>query len=316
MRSGHNRRFGRLAAAATAAGAAFLTGACASAGGVAGVATVSPTAEPASSPGVIATIPAPAEEAAGGAAEGGTATTGPGSGVNRPPGYEPVRVPPPKISKYTYAFPVKDCEAKYARKLLVLTKTTIWAERGCAFIAPIDGTIDEVSYGDAWSAATNQGKDREGRFVSIIGMDGVRYLGGHLDSVTPGLTPGQKVNAGQTLGRVGNSGNAAGDATNLYFAISWKASPGAWWVRRGMVRPWDYLDAWRDGNRTLSPREEMLAVRKQAGAEPACQILCSGNAPTVSTPQPQERKKKRKPDPTPPVVHPSPPHATIGATRP
>ncbi|RBQ19973.1 M23 family peptidase [Spongiactinospora rosea] len=312
MRSGHHARSGRLAAVATAAGAVFLTGACASAGGVAGVVTVSPVATgPQAASEVIATIPAQGGASVKEAGPSGEARVA----VQRPPADAPVQVPPPKVSKYTYAFPVKGCEAKYARKLLVLPKTTIWAQRGCAFIAPIDGTVDEVSGGDGWRASSDLGKDREGRFVSIIGVDGVRYLGGHLDSVTPGLAPGTKVNAGQTLGRVGNSGNAAGNATNLYFAISWKTRPGAWWVRRGMVEPWDYLDAWRDGNRTLSPREEVLETRRKSGAEPACRILCTSRSatPPPETPDSGKKKKKPRPDPVPTVIHPSPPHATTGS---
>jgi hypothetical protein len=54
-----------------------------------------------------------------------------------------------------------------------------------------------------------------------------------------------------------------------------------------MVEPWDYLDAWRDGNRTLSPRKEMLAVRDRLGALPRCVQLCSSKAP-AERPEPRE----------------------------
>lgn len=209
----------------------------------------------------------------------------------------PVRIPPPKLSDYTYVFPVQGCKVSYARKLLVLPKTTIWAKRGCRFVAPVDGTVHEVNTVDRWSPATDRGQDREGKFVSIIGVDGVRYLGGHLDSVARGIKPGMKVKAGQVLGRVGNSGNAAGQATNLYFAVSWEAPADYWWVRRGMVKPWNYLDAWYDGNRTYSPRREMLALRKRLGATPPCTVLCASKQQPVRsrpTPQPTTKPKPKR----------------------
>ena len=193
---------------------------------------------------------------------------------------------------------MQGCKVSYARKLLVLPKTTIWAKRGCRFVAPIDGTVHEVNRTDRWSASTDRGADREGRFVSIIGVDGVRYLGGHLHSVAKGIRPGAKVKAGQVLGRIGNSGDAAGKAPNLYFAVSWEAPADYWWVRRGMVKPWKYLDAWYDGNPTYSPREEMLALRKRVGATPQCTVRCASK---VQPPQwqPQRTVPTQRPTPKP-----------------
>lgn len=229
--------------------------------------------------------------------DGPTPSTAPGA-TNRPTparlGDDPVRVPPPKVSSFTYVFPVAGCKVTYTRKLLVLPKTTIWAKKGCRFVAPIDGTVHEVNSQDRWSSSTDRGADREGRFVAIIGADGVRYLGGHLDSIADGIRPGVKVKAGQELGRVGNSGNAAGDAPNLYFAVSWESPAGYWWVRRGMVKPWKYLDAWYDGNRTYSPRREMLRLRKRMGATPQCTVLCTGRIPSTPTQQPKPKPKPTK----------------------
>ncbi|WP_164903447.1 M23 family metallopeptidase [Nonomuraea polychroma] len=258
MRSGHVGRW------AAVAGALLLTGACTQATGLAGVSAQSPsTPSVTGTPQVTATIPSPTPSAEHQAAE-------------RPPkGEDPVKVPPPKLSKYTYTFPVKGCETTYQRRLLVLPKTTIWAGEGCAFVAPIGGVVDEVNVQNKWRPSTDAGADREGRFVTIIGDDGVRYLGGHLDSVAEGIKPGVRVRAGQLLGRVGRSGNARDTGPNLYFAISWKTGPSFWWVRRGMVEPWDYLDAWQSGNRTLSPREETLALRGKLGETPRCTVQCS-----------------------------------------
>lgn len=284
----HSGRIGRLAALT---GAVLLTGACSQVTGVAGVGATSPVTAP--------QTPAPATTAP--TADPTPVAEHQAGAVERPPGGEaPVMVPPPKLSEHSYTFPVKDCKTTYQRKLLVLPKTTIWAKEGCAFVAPVDGVVDEVNTENRWSPATDAGPDREGKFVTIIGADGVRYLGGHLDSVAKGVKPGLRVKAGRVLGRVGRSGNARDTASNLYFAISWKTGPAYWWVRRGMVEPWDYLDAWKSGNRTLSPRAETLKLRAKLGETPPCTVLCASVQPPATTTKPSEtptprptRKKKR-----------------------
>lgn len=284
-------RSGRVAAFA---GLVLLAAGCGSPSGIAGISSA-PPAPPAVDPGVSA-VTADSGEGQGfrtapSGAPGATALPTPTPSG----GDDPVRVPPPKLSAYTYVFPVQGCKVTYARKLLVLPKSTIWAKRGCRFVAPIDGTVHEVNTEDRWRASTDRGPDREGRFVAIIGADGVRYLGGHLDSVADGIRPGMKVKAGQLLGRVGTSGNAAGGAPNLYFAVSWESPAGYWWVRRGMVKPWNYLDAWYDGNRTYSPRKEVLSLRKRLGATPQCTVLCTERQQPTPTQKPTQ---KPKPKPT------------------
>lgn len=270
---------------AAVTGVVLLTASCSTATGIAGVSAQSPASAPASgpasdtaAPAVTATIPlpSPSNQAA----------------VRAPEGDDPVRVPPPKLSKYTYAFPVEGCKVTYQRKLLVLPKTTIWAAKGCAFVAPVDGVVDEVNTQNRWLPSTDSGAHREGRFVTVIGDDGVRYLGGHLDSVADGIRPGLRVSAGRLLGRVGNTGNARATAPNLYFAISWKTGPSLWWVRRGMVKPWDYLDAWLSGNPTLSPRQETLALRGRVGETPRCTVLCASK----KAPAPRKTKQADKKD--------------------
>lgn len=284
-------RAGHLGPWAALAGAALLASACSQATGVAGVSAQSPATPPASaSPSVTATIPSTAD---------------PQSAETLPKGEDPTKIPPPKVSKYTYAFPVQGCKTTYQRKLLVLPKTTIWAGKGCAFVAPVDGVVDEVNTVSRWASATDVGAYREGRFVTIIGEDGVRYLGGHLDTVADGLKPGVKVKVGQTLGRVGNSGNAGITAPNLYFAISWKTGPAYWWVRRGMVNPWTYLDAWQTGNKTLSPKEETLKLRGRVGETPPCSVQCASKQapePTATTKKKKKKKTGAKPTQTPIII--------------
>lgn len=173
-----------------------------------------------------------------------------------------------------YRFPVAGCRVTYAHVHHDYPATDILAPRGCRVVSPVDGRVDEVSRVDRWSASTNRGADRGGRSVSVVGVDGVRYYGSHLDWVAPGVVPGAPVRAGQLLGRVGDSGDALGGPTHLHFGLSWPTRPGAWWVRRGVLYPWLYLDAWRAG-RDASPAAAVRAARAAAGrAVPPCRVDC------------------------------------------
>jgi peptidoglycan LD-endopeptidase LytH len=142
--------------------------------------------------------------------------------------------------------------------------TDIFAPVGCRFVSPVDGVVDEVSIIDRWDRRTNRGADRGGRSVSVVGVDGVRYYGSHLSAVAGGVHPGTQVRAGQLLGLVGRSGDARGGASHVHFGISWPTGPGRWWVRRGEVWPWPYLDAWRAGH-DRSPGAAVAARHAQVG---------------------------------------------------
>jgi peptidoglycan LD-endopeptidase LytH len=173
-----------------------------------------------------------------------------------------------------YRFPVTGCRTDYGRTHHDYPATDIFAARGCAFVAPVDGRVDEVARVDRWSPASDRGSDRGGRSVSLVGADGVRYYGSHLESVAAGVRPGTQVRAGQLLGRVGNSGSARVTAVHLHFGISWPTRPGVWWVRRGVVYPWRYLDSWRTGGRR-SPAPAVRGALAAAGREvPPCRAAC------------------------------------------
>jgi hypothetical protein len=78
------------------------------------------------------------------------------------------------------------------------TARYVFPVRGCRFVAPTDGAVDEVSRVDRWDTSSDRGADRGGLSVSVIGMDGVRYYGSHLQSVAPGIVPGARVRAGSS----------------------------------------------------------------------------------------------------------------------
>jgi murein DD-endopeptidase MepM/ murein hydrolase activator NlpD len=191
-------------------------------------------------------------------------TTTVGSTTSRPAAPAAVR----------YRFPVAGCRVDYGRSHHDYPATDIFAARGCAFVAPVDGRVDEVATVDRWSPASDRGADRGGRSVSLVGVDGVRYYGSHLQEVAAGIAPGVRVRAGRLLGRVGNSGSARVTAVHLHLGISWPTRPGVWWVRRGLVSPWRYLDSWRAGG-NLSPARAVRAARTAAGREvPPCRARC------------------------------------------
>ena len=168
-----------------------------------------------------------------------------------------------------FIFPVADCEVNYARAHHDYAATDILAKKGCKFVSPVNGVVDEVNRTDLWSGKTNLGIDRGGLYVSIIGDDGVRYYGSHLSSVVASIQPGVVVKAGRVLGKIGSTGSARGTAPHLHFGISWPTptQPNVWWVRRGVVLPFKYLDAWKAG-KDLSPVKEVAAAKLKYGEIP------------------------------------------------
>ena len=168
-----------------------------------------------------------------------------------------------------FIFPVADCAVDYARAHHDYAATDILAKKGCKFVSPVNGVVDEVNRVDNWSGKTNLGIDRGGLYVSIIGDDGVRYYGSHLSSVVASIQPGVVVKAGRVLGKIGSSGSARGTAPHLHFGISWPTptQPNVWWVRRGVVLPFKYLDAWKAG-KDLSPVKAVAAAKLKYGEIP------------------------------------------------
>jgi peptidoglycan LD-endopeptidase LytH len=197
-------------------------------------------------------------------------TPAPGPATNE----EPVAAGAAGSQSTRYVFPVRGCRVSYGHSHSYYPATDIFTDRGCAFVAPTDGAVDEVNLVDRWDPTADRGADRGGLSVSIIGVDGVRYYGSHLQSIAPGITHGARIRAGRLLGRIDNSGDARTTPTHVHFGLSWPTPPGIWWIRRGLVYPWPYLDAWRAG-RNLSPAPAIQAAHAAASSDiPACRIRC------------------------------------------
>jgi murein DD-endopeptidase MepM/ murein hydrolase activator NlpD len=80
----------------------------------------------------------------------------------------------------------------------------LFTGRGTPVVAPVAGSVQFI----VGSVGGNQ--------FFLDGVDGVRYLGSHLDSFNG---KDRKVAAGEVVGYVGTSGNAQGSSPHLHFGI-------------------------------------------------------------------------------------------------
>jgi murein DD-endopeptidase MepM/ murein hydrolase activator NlpD len=158
----------------------------------------------------------------------------------------------PVIGKVSYAHYHHDYPA-----------TDIITACGNTVRAAISGTILEVTRVDRWKPSVNAGATRGGLSVSIKGDDGIRYYGSHLEKINSNIQPGVRVTAGESLGKVGRTGDASG--CHLHFGISPVCKGvGDWWIQRGVIYPWSYLDSWRAGG-DKSPVTPVKAWQHQHG---------------------------------------------------
>ena len=172
-----------------------------------------------------------------------------------------------------HIFPVQGCRVSHSHYHRYYPATDIYVVKGCAFVATTSGVVDEVSFTDGWDPKVNDGATRGGISISIIGDDGVRYYGSHMSGIAPGIAPGVRVTAGQTIANTGQTGDARRSTAHVHYGISWPTRAGIWWVRRGMVYPWSYIDAWNAGKEAY-PAGAVAALHAKVGDEPACTAAC------------------------------------------
>lgn len=138
---------------------------------------------------------------------------------------------------------------------------------GSSLTSPVNGVILEARGDDGWVKTIDNPATRGGKSVAILGDDGVRYYMAHFDSLATDIEPGVRVDVGHPLGLMGMTGRAG--ACHVHFAISPPCPGKEWSVRRGVIWPWKYLDAWRRGEQ-LSPLpevEEWVAAHPDACAQ-------------------------------------------------
>ncbi len=161
-----------------------------------------------------------------------------------------------------FVFPVAG-KVSYAHVHHDYPATDIMAKCGSQVRAVTSGVILEVTRVDTWKPKVNAGATRGGLSISIKGDDGIRYYGSHLEAINAGLGPGERVVAGEPIGKVGQTGDAS--ACHLHFGISPVCrGVGDWWIRRGVIWPWKYLDSWRTGG-SKSPVAAVKAWQSKHG---------------------------------------------------
>lgn len=155
----------------------------------------------------------------------------------------PVRQPPqitPKLTAGGYVFPV------YGPSSFVDTFGGARSDvaggwhHGDDIFAPLGAPILAVASGTVFSVGWNE---IGGNRLWIRDGQGNLFYYAHLSAFTPLAINGNKVNAGDVLGFVGNTGDAQGTPTHLHFEIHPVGLIGLGYD--GAVNPTSYLLAWK-----------------------------------------------------------------------
>jgi len=85
----------------------------------------------------------------------------------------------------------------------------IFARRGTPVVAAAEGVVVRIGTTDRLGGNT----------VWVAGKPSTLYYYAHLDGFRPGLRVGEHVEAGDVLGRVGNTGNARTTPPHLHFGV-------------------------------------------------------------------------------------------------
>ena len=152
-------------------------------------------------------------------------------------------VSPAGASGPRYVLPVAG--ASYGRSHHDYPAADLFPAAGCGatVMAPTAGTVSQIRRVDRWQASTDNPALRGGKTIALKGTDGVRYYFAHLSAIGSNIVVGTKVVPGQPIGKVGRTGRAA--VCHLHFALSIPCPRLEWEVRRGVIWPQSYLDAWR-----------------------------------------------------------------------
>ncbi len=157
----------------------------------------------------------------------------------------PSAVPGPTVRRVFPVIPLPGHPVSYGRTHHGYPASDMLTECGGTYVAPVSGVVNHVSRVDTWERRANLGETRGGLSVAILGDDGVRYYGSHFQSVYENVVVGLRVRAGDPIAIVGRSGDAG--ACHVHFGLSPVCFKHDWFVRRGLIWPWPYLDSWRGG---------------------------------------------------------------------
>ena len=159
------------------------------------------------------------------------------------PGFPPVRQPPkitPKLTAGGYVFPVYG-PSSYTDTFGAPRGdiSSGWHHGGDIF-APLGAPLLAVASGTLFSVGWNE---VGGNRLWLRDGQGNLFYYAHLSAFSPLAVNGNKVNAGDVIGFVGNTGDAQGTPYHLHFEIHPVGLLGLGYD--GAVDPTSYLDAWQ-----------------------------------------------------------------------
>jgi murein DD-endopeptidase MepM/ murein hydrolase activator NlpD len=180
-----------------------------------------------------ATPPSPAKPKKPKTAKGArVAAPEPGTGI-------PIRQPPkvtPKLTAGGYVFPVYGPSSFTDTFGGPRSDVSGGWHHGDDIFAPLGAPVLAVAYGTGWNKIG-------GNRLWVRDGQGNLFYYAHLSAFTPLAINGNKVNAGDVLGFVGNTGDAQGTPTHLHFEIHPVGLIGLGYD--GAVDPTTYLLAWK-----------------------------------------------------------------------
>jgi murein DD-endopeptidase MepM/ murein hydrolase activator NlpD len=166
----------------------------------------------------------------------------PGSPAGAPTSPPPVQTPPPGVRPHLtaggYVFPVYG-PASFSDDFGAARADTGW-HHGNDIFAPLGAPILAVTDGTLFLVGWNT---VGGNRVWLRDLQGNEFYYAHLSAFSPLARNGAHVKAGDVIGFVGNTGDAAGTPTHLHFEIHPAALLGMGYD--GVIDPYPYLLAWQ-----------------------------------------------------------------------
>jgi len=159
------------------------------------------------------------------------------------PGFPPVREPPnitPKLTAGGYVFPVYGPSSFIDTFKAARGDVSGGWHHGDDIFAPLGAPVLAVATGTVFSIGWNA---VGGNRLWLRDGQGNLFYYAHLSAFTPLAVNGNKVNAGDVVGFVGNTGDAQGTPYHLHFEIHPVSLLG--YGYDGVVNPTSYLLAWK-----------------------------------------------------------------------
>jgi len=176
----------------------------------------------------------------------------------------------PVLEAGPYVFPVVG-PAAFVDSFGAPRATVSW-HHGDDLFAPAGAPVIAVAAGTLFSVGWN---DIGGKRLWLRDRQGNEFYYAHLSAFSPIALEGAKVVAGEVLGYVGTTGDAAGTPAHLHFEIHPVSMLGLGYD--GAVNPTSYLESWR-----RLTEQSAAAVQADAAPRPGAILLSASDISTAS----------------------------------